>query len=108
MVTQVEGKRLKEAYRLALSAGNVAHYREWFRLGRTVRFRIDDETGFSDGVGIADRMALAGEYQLRHHGHKSYGVFGRLDGSTDGWIMVDGPWRIGDGPFDKRGGGLAW
>ena len=110
MTTRREAARLKEAYRLALHEGHVAHYRGMFRDGRIVLFKIDDDTGFSDGLAMHDRVALVGQFQLRywsqHHGQPStsYGVHGRLDGATkdSDWVLVDGPWKVGDGPFDNR------
>ncbi len=111
MTTQREGQRLKEAYRLALNARDVARHWGEFRAGRIVRFHIDDETGFSDGLAVPDRVALAGEFQLRYGPANRpdglsdyYSVWGRVVDATrdSGWMPVDGPWKCGEGPFDTK------
>lgn len=112
MTTGTEGKRLKEAYRLALSAGHVARFARKFGYGEIVQFRIDEETGFSDGLKAADRLAVCGHFQLRYGppflpdgSSTMYSVWGRLSSSTkdSDWIPVDGPWPVGAGPFDRHG-----
>jgi hypothetical protein len=105
MTTQIEGKRLIEAYRLALCTGGVARYRENFRKGDVVQFRINKDTGFSDGLTTELRIPIVGQYQLRYYpqqGH--YAVYGRLSSATDkdGWIPIEGPWKCGEGPFDRK------
>lgn len=109
MTTQTEATRLKESYLLALAAGHVARHRGTFRRGKIVEFRIDAETGFSNGLVVADRFELVGHYQLRYgptsrpDGLSSeYSVWGRLSTSTceADWVPVEGPWKVGSGPFD--------
>lgn len=107
MTTQRDGQRLKEAYRLALSEGSVARYREHFRSGRIVQFGIEEDTGFSDGLSADLRFELVGHFQLRYFPGSqplAYGVFGRLAESKldEDWLPVDGPWKCGAGPFDRR------
>ena len=111
MTTHLEGKRLKEAYRLAQADGLVGRFFTMFREGRIVLFRIDRDEGFSDGVKDADRLAICGHFQLRYgpsnrpDGKSNlYSVWGRLSSSTkdSDWIPVDGPWPVGSGPFDQR------
>ena len=99
-----EHSRLRDAYRLALASGRVAHYREAFRAGRIVRFPIDAETTFSDSLDEGDAIALAGDFQLRYApgAPPQYGVYGRVSGTDGDWGLVDGPWRTGKGPFDGR------
>ena len=110
MTTKQEGVRLKEAYRLAQADGLVGRFFSMFREGRIVQFRIDEETGFSDGVTHADRIAVCGHFQLRYgpstraDGTSNlYSVWGRLSSSTkdNDWIPVDGPWPVGAGPFNQ-------
>ena len=111
MTTHREGTRLKEAYRLAQCEGLVGRFFSMFRAGRIVQFRIDEETGFSDGAAESDRLAVCGHFQLRYGPSNRpdgtsnlYSVWGRLSSSTkdDDWIPVDGPWPVGAGPFDQR------
>lgn len=111
MTTQREGTRLKEAYRLAQCEGLVAQYARKLGYGEIVQFRIDQETGFSDGLKGDDRLAVCGQFQLRYgpstrpDGKSNlYSVWGRLSSSTSDadWIPVDGPWPVGAGPFDQR------
>ena len=115
MTTRREAARLKEAYRLALNGKDVARYYEMFRRGRVVLFRIQNELPpFSLDEPVAfNGLRSTGQFQLRYGPPTSpdgtsnlYCVYGRLDGSTkeDDWVPVDGPWPVGDGPFDGRRG----
>lgn len=114
MTTQREANWLKEAYRRAVLDGTIREYRELLRGGRVLRLKVErDYLALSPSKEpvVCDAVALAGQYQLRYQPtphrsipSKAYCVYARLDGSTDGadWVPVDGPWRVGDGPFDRR------
>ena len=110
MTTQTEADQLKEAYRRARNARDVARNYERFRRGAIVLFRIEREPVYSPVSEGLERPPV-GQFQLRYGPPQTpdgksnlYCVYGRLDGSTkdDDWVPVDGPWPVGDGPFDTR------
>lgn len=118
MTSRIDAKRLRAAYETAWMRKDVARYFDQFRRGDPVAFRFDpvafrfDPTPISSYAEVVQIEPIDhGVYQLRYYAKhaplpaEEYAVWGRLSSSKDGsdWVVVHGPWRCGEGPFDRKG-----
>lgn len=117
MTTRQEARELRETWRIASNSRDVARFFEKFRAGEIVLFHVGgdrDYPSYEITLGPVACNAVVerhiGQFQVRYVnadipvGLRAYGVYGRMDGSMKDvdWVMVDGPWRVGYGPFDAR------
>lgn len=115
MTTAKEAAQIRKAYEKVLSSGAIARFGGMFRDAAIVRFSVPvTSPAYLLVEGVCNARTAIVQFQLRyaslHHGgpSTSYGVFGRLEtaaATEDDWLLVDGPWRVGSGPFDttKKG-----
>lgn len=101
---------IRTAYDHWAATGGVARFYERFRAGGVVSMPLPPPPPLLADYGevVCNATAHVANLQLRtlperHPGQPAtrYGVFATLDDGR-GWTKVDGPWKIGEGPFDRK------
>lgn len=102
---------IRDAYQHWFATGGVARYYERFRAGGVVSMPMPPTVLprlAEGGEAVCNAVAHVANLQLRTRPMREpgrpatrYGIFATLNDGR-GWVMVDGPWSIGAGPFDRK------